>query len=221
MTTRFAFGLMAAFALSAGSAEGAPFKPAATVGKSAKAFAPATFKVESETKAELTGDGITDLVVVLVSKSAGDEGGARALLFLRGEKSGDYTLMGSNGAVLPGPDDCGVNGGDCKPDIVVKKNVVSFTITGGSRESWSRTLRFRPNGAAGKVELIGRDERTFDGLTEQEESTSINYVTKDRVVTKTAARVDDDGKEIVPAPKATTTKDKAPVELQALELLTE
>ncbi len=221
MISKRELGLMAALVLTGVPSHAEPFGTPVTTGKSARAFAPKGFKIESETKADLTGDGVPDAAVVLVSPASDDSPGRRALLFLRGEQGGGFVLMGSSGSVLPSPGDCGIKGEECTPDISVKKNVVNITVSGGSRESWRRTLRFRPNAASGKVELIGRDESSFDGLTEAAESTSINYVTQDRTVTKTPARTDDDGKEIVPTPKPTTTKDKAPVKLQAIEELTE
>ncbi len=173
VTSKRELGLMAALVLIGGPSLAEPFGTPVTTGKSARAFAPKGFKIERETKANLTGDGVTDLVVVLVPKSSDGEA-SRGLLFLRGEKTGVLTLIGSSASVLPGSGDCGVKGEECKPEISVKTNVVSITVSGGSRESWRRTLRVRPNNTSGKVEQIGRDEFRFDGLTEASESTRIN-----------------------------------------------
>lgn len=214
------FRIGAAFLFVAGlgeTAQAEPFKTPVTIGKSAQAFAPAGFKVESETKTDLTGDEVPDLVVVLVTTADDGAPGTRGLLFLRGAPSGDLSIIGSSDSVLPGPNSCGMNGGDCTPEIVVKKTVVSFTVEGGSRETWRRTLRFRPNPATGKVELIGKDEVTIDRATLREESTSINFVNGDRVVSVKPGTVDDEGNPISPKAKTKTTKDKAPVKLEAIE----
>lgn len=192
--------------LTALSAWAAPLAGLPATGATTQAFVPAGWAVESETKADLDGDGLGDVVLVLLQQ--GDAERARAVVWLHAAKAGGLALIDSNRGLLACFSCLGMKGGDAAPTIDVKGPVVSFTQRGGSRDAYASTHRFRFEKRG--VRLIGHDDSSMDTLTGANTSTSRNLLTGLTVVTSQAAERDDDDRPTGATPRTKRTRGKPP-----------
>lgn len=180
----------------------APLEGVPPTGATAAAFAPAGFEVESSLEGELNLDGVRDLVVVLVESAAKRDGDrSRALLWLHGVPAGGYALVASNVGLLACVGCLGINGGDAAPELTLSpKGVLAVSQSGGSRERYGTTHRFRLEQQG--VTLIGLDTDEHDGLSGAGRSLSTNLLTGAQVAETTDAkgRTSKVKKKVKPAP---------------------
>ncbi len=169
------------------SASAAPLGGLPTQGPTVSAFVLRGWALESTTQADLDGDGLADAVLVLLQDGAAER--ARAVVWLHAVKDGGFRLVDSNVGLLACFGCLGMKGGDAQPDIEVKGQVVSFSQSGGSRDAYGATHRFRFEKAG--VRLIGHDDDDIDTLTGASTSTSRNLLTGLTVVTTQPAERDD------------------------------
>lgn len=152
-------------------------------GATAAAFAPKGWVVESSLEGELNGDGVKDLVVVLLQSDTSTDR-YRALLWLHGVASGGYVSVASNVGLLACLSCLGMKGGDGAPELEISdKRVLSVSQWGGSRESYGTTHKFRLEKSG--VLLIGLDSGDNDSLTGAGNSISTNYLTGAQVAETT------------------------------------
>lgn len=187
---------------------GAPASPVPALevpetGASASEFAPKGWQVESSVEGELNGDARADLLVVLLQDGEVDR--ARALVWLHGEAKG-FRLVDVNSTLLACFECLGVKGGTAAPQISIAKRVVSISQSGGSRDAYGSTHRFRFDGK--EVKLIGLDRTTMDTLTGAGTSISRNFLTGVTVAQTTPAQTDDNGKPTGQKPTKKTSKAK-------------
>lgn len=151
-----------------------------TVADHATTLVPNGWAVEETTQGDLTGDGIVDKVLTLLSKKprSGEDGmeHPRMLLVLAGTKSGSYKVLASSKNLLLCQECFGVLGGG--PQIsVTKKHVLIIDQMAGSRETEQGIWRFRIDHGTGKLRLIGLDVWYRDRGTGASTLTSTNYLT--------------------------------------------
>jgi hypothetical protein len=183
---------------------------------SAAQFAPAGWRVESSTSADLDGDGKTDLALVLVAAGGGSDDGRernRALLIALRTATG-YERVGLGTAALPCTRCGGAFWGTQTLPITmsVQKNVVVVSFETGSRELNSLTFRYRlgqTTASKRQVQLIGVDSVLFDRGTGAWQETSTNYLNGKRIVSR--GQSDQDGKRGTPTTSTTTLKIATPV----------
>ena len=144
-------------------------------GAEAAAIDPAGWRVEKAVRADLSGDGVADLGIVLIERGTGDR--LRQLVVAKGFSTGftragvSATLLGCTGCggafwgVAPMPIHLSVEGGS----LLVEQ-------LGGSRELLETVHRLRIE-ANGRVRLIGIDADSSDRATGNAKRVSTNYLT--------------------------------------------
>ena len=164
-------------AIGCSTAEAAPLDPAAIPRSAAGAagFAPPGWRVEKAVRADLSGDGLADLGIVLIERGTKDR--LRALVVARGLRNGfervgvSTTLLGCTGCggafwgVLPMPIHLSVEHGS----LLVEQ-------LGGSRETLETVHRLRIE-SSGRVRLIGIDSDSEDRATGNGKRVSTSYLT--------------------------------------------
>lgn len=151
-----------------------------TSGKVPADFVPPGWTIESTHEGDLTKDGIADVVLVLIQQAPAKDGESRERALVVLAREADKTtlrLLGRNDKLLLCDQCGGVKGGTGEPTITVEKGVLVINSSGGSREMWSWTFRFRMDAKSGKLVLIGRDMSSTDTLTMASQGTSENYLT--------------------------------------------
>ncbi|WP_324671678.1 hypothetical protein [Hymenobacter sp. GOD-10R] len=164
-------------------------------GPQPSSFVPSGWQIEKQLTVDLNADQRPDRVLQLLEKKiAGQEnsGDERALVTILAQPDGTWKRVGASNKVvyckscfgaLSGPE-----GGI--PDVSVKKGVVIVYQTGGSREAWNSTTRFRYEPSSNRMRLIGTDEVVVDRATGDIETTSTNLLTGIQEVSK--GRIDQD-----------------------------
>lgn len=143
-------------------------------------FVPKGWVVEETVQGDITGDGVADKVLMLLSKApqAGPDGTEhpRILLALVRTKSGPYKMFASSSNLLLCEECFGVLGG--KPEIsVTKKHVLIVDQMAGSRFTDQGIWRFRIDRGTRKLRLIGLDVWHRDGGSGASTLISTNYLT--------------------------------------------
>jgi hypothetical protein len=112
-------------------------------GATVEAFVPSEWIVESKTPADLNGDGLEDMVLVIVAQK-GDDNQQRGIVWLHGVKGAGFRRIDTNLGLLECVGCGGARNGNGTPDIIVEKKVVSFSQYGGSGAGpWDSTYSFR------------------------------------------------------------------------------
>lgn len=183
-------------------------------GERVEAFVPKGWTIESQLDGSLVTATSKDKVLVLLAdEGQGDR--ARALVVLKGEKSG-FSLLGSNVGLLACHSCMGVKGGDGAPEMSIEKRVLVISQYGGSREYYGVTHRLRVEKEG--LRVIGVDHSSGDSLTGESSSTSENLLTG-AVVEEATPPMPEGGGDSPPSKKK---KSKRPVKpLPKLEDLKE
>ena len=187
---------LAAGAASADEAQaGAQIAALPPRGAAVAAFVPSGWVIERRLEADLDRDKSHDAVLVLLQdeRTAGDRQRALVVLLQRAE---GFVLGGRNFGLLPFLGGAGVKGGDGAPELKVDRGVLVVEQSGGSREFYSSTSRFRWNRARGCFELIGEDTSSGDSLDHSVSSTSCNLLTRRCETTVMSPEFDSEGNEI-------------------------
>jgi hypothetical protein len=142
-------------------------------GATAEAFVPKGWTIEAQLDGGLVTPTSKDKVLVLLAdEGQGDR--ARALVVLKGEKSG-FSLLGSNVGLLACHGCMGVKGGDGAPELSIEKRVLVISQYGGSREYYGSIHRLRVEKDG--LRVIGIDHSSGDSLTLQSSVVSENLLT--------------------------------------------
>lgn len=162
--------------LSLGGAKAAASKPAVPrQAANASGFAPAGWRVEKAMRADLSGDGVADLAIVLIERGTGDR--LRQLVVAKGSSTG-FTRSGVSARLL-GCTRCGGAfwGVLAMPvHLSVESGSLLVEQLGGSRELLETVHRLRIE-ANGRVRLIGIDADSSDRATGNAKHVSTNYLT--------------------------------------------
>ncbi len=153
---------------------GAPLAGLPQNAKTASAFVPKGWSLETQSSGDLDADGIDDIVLVLLqTEAAAETDRARALVVLRATKEG-FALLATNRGLAASFQCLGIKGGDATPELAIEKGVLVVSQFGGSREGYGSKHRFRleKNG----FRLIGVDHTNVDTLTGAEETKSENLL---------------------------------------------
>jgi hypothetical protein len=163
-------------------------------GTSTAVFIPRGWRIEKQINGDLNRDQRPDAALVLVrNKPAHDDADnptprARALvLALRDGKS--WRRAGFNNSVLLGTRDGGAFYGvvETPVNVSIQKGVVIVNQEAGSREVSETTYRFRFDQTQKRFALIGYDQTTRDRATGNVATTSINFLTGRKKITKLQA----------------------------------
>lgn len=160
-------------------------------------FAPRGWKVEKTISGDLNRDKRADAALVLVeNKPAKDADGyaterRRALVVLLRTGKG-WTRTGFSGSLLLGTRDGGAFYGvmETPVNVSIAKGVLQVNQDSGSREVTETTHKFRYDARKNGVFLIGSEMVDRDRATGEVVSTSTNYLTGVRVVSKFKAESD-------------------------------
>lgn len=142
-------------------------------GAAAEAFVPKGWAIESQLDGSLVTATSKDKVLVLLANE-GEGDRARAMVVLKGEKSG-FSLLGSNVGLLACFSCMGVKGGDGAPELSIEKRVLVISQYGGSREYYGATHRLRVEKEG--LRVIGVDRSSGDSLTMESSLVSENLLT--------------------------------------------
>jgi len=140
--------------------------------------------VDSKAEGDLDGDGVSDVAAILV-KNAGGAKSDPVLAVWFGAADGSVrliarapkaTCIGCGGVKAPMDEPLGA--------LSIANGVLSLASTGGSREEWSSTYKFRWSAKARRLLLIGETRDTVDTLGEEpEESLDVNFSTRQAIRT--------------------------------------
>jgi hypothetical protein len=148
-----------------------------------EAFIPAGWEIFQQVEGPLFADSCRGVVLSIKLKSGNqqddDTDNDLLLIILKAVKGGYEKYMASCSA-LPCSGCGGVLGGGA--DIKIAKNVIVISAFSGSREATSNINRYRFDGTYNKFVLIGEDEKNWDRLTGEGDSTSTNYLTGMQIV---------------------------------------
>jgi hypothetical protein len=126
-------------------------------GAKASDFLPARWKIESEAKGDVNGDGrADDVLTVQEEKAAEGKQRGRALIVLTAQRDGSWKNAAVAARLLQCAD-CG--GAMAEFDVKIEKGVISvFQAQGNNASNMSNeTYRFRPEPATRRFLLIGAD----------------------------------------------------------------
>jgi hypothetical protein len=126
------------------------------IGAKAVDFVPAGWKIKSEAKGDVNGDGRSDNVLTVQKRRREGEQRERALIVLTAQRDGSWKNAAVADRLLQCAD-CG--GGMAELDVKVEKGVINiFQAQGNNASSMSNeTYRFRYEPATGRFRLIGAD----------------------------------------------------------------
>ena len=166
----------------------------AATGKAAKAFAPKGWVVEDAIQADVTGDGMEDLVIKLIEDKPKKEDEMvdrnRVLVIAAGDGKGSYSKRAVSDTVLQ----CTACGGafygvmDAPANVTVEKGVIIINQDHGSRWVTDTTLRFRYDQQPEMFILIGYDYASRDRAAGDIASESTNYLTGKRITEITKSK---------------------------------
>jgi hypothetical protein len=152
-------------------------------GAQASDFVPAGWKIESEAKGDVNGDGRSDAVLtVQEEKAAEGKQRGRALIVLTAQRDGSWKNAAVADRLLQCAD-CG--GGMAELDVKIEKGIINvFQAQGNNASSMSNeTYRFQPEPTTGRFRLIGADYVSSGGPDKVfQEST--NFLTGVRKTTR-------------------------------------
>jgi hypothetical protein len=158
-------------------------EPTAEVEKELSDFVPKGWKIEDQQTGDLNNDSVPDLILQLLSENAKDEDYDRTLLILFKSQDGSLSKAVEAKKILR-CSKCGGMLGTGLSEIKVEKGVLILDTLYGSRDSVNYILRFRYDAGSKKFQLIGEDIITADRAKGTQETTSINYLTNKKIVTK-------------------------------------
>jgi hypothetical protein len=148
--------------------------PSAPKPKTMESFIPEGFEVLSNKKADLNGDQLEDVILIL--KASNEEESSdytanaptlRPLLILLGDEAGSLTYAGRNDKVVYCVD-CGGQMGDPFSDLSVEGRFFTITHYGGSSKRWSRIVTFAYNTEQSSWFLHLDGTEAFDANTPQQ-----------------------------------------------------
>lgn len=178
---------MAALTVSAVAGNARDVKMIPSAGRNAADFAPKGWVVEDFVQADVTNDGVKDLVIKLVEDKpkAGDEAveRARILVIASGTTNGPFLKVAATDKILQ----CTACGGafygvaDASADISVERGVIVISQESGSRWVMSSTYRFRYDPRSKDFVLIGFDYSNRDRAEGSIYTESTNYLTGKRI----------------------------------------
>ncbi len=193
--------------------EGSPVLNFPAVGKSPVDFLPGEWSVEDQVEGDLNGDGISDIVAILIQGKPGSDQGdderERALLVLLGRDKEKFMLAGKNDKILHCKGCGGIKEG---VHAEIKKGIIVVNQMRGSREFTNETLRFRYDPKTRRFVMIGRDFETGDSMRGTGTIVSTNYLTGLKI-TETY-RYDEKGENKI---ATSTKKGKGPQKAPFLE----
>lgn len=152
-------------------------------------FVPAGWKIESEAKGDVNGDGrADDVLTVQEEKAAKGKLRGRALIVLTAQRDGSWKKAAVADRILQCAD-CG--SGMAELDVKVEKGVINvFQAQGNNASSMSNeTYRFRPEPATGRFLLIGADY-VESGGPDKVFQESTNFLTGVRKTTRPKGQKD-------------------------------
>ena len=143
-----------------------------TSGKTPQTLVPDSHEILERAEGDLNQDGHNDLVLIFREKNEDGTPRILAIYFYNpkfGYQLSDYTsdflLKSNEGGVM----------GDPFGSLTIKKGVIVVQHSGGSREKWSYTHRFRFQDE--KFFLIGKTESVYDSMTGESKTTDSNLLT--------------------------------------------
>lgn len=159
---------------------------------SADGFVPKGWKIEAQSKGDLNGDGLDDLVLVLrdqdpkntvVHDGLGEtplDTNPRILAVAFAQASGPYTLVVENSDLIPRRDNPVLDDAfDAADGISIQRGSLRvhlhFWASAGTWMTSSTTLTFRWQNQ--RLELIGYDQNTAQRNSGGTSGTSVNYLT--------------------------------------------
>lgn len=133
-------------------------------GKTPESLVPKTHEILEKSEGDLNKDGKIDLVLVLKDKNEGkgQDSPPRVLNVYFLDENNLFKLVSQSSNFLLKYDEGGAMG-DPYGSTAVQKGVIVVQQSGGSRERWSYTHRFRYQD--GGFFLIGKTDSVYDSIT--------------------------------------------------------
>lgn len=150
-------------------------------------FVPKHWKIDSQAKGDLNGDGITDHALSLTpdkddpaTKALADADGylppTHLIVILLGKLDGQLTRVAASYRLGPRTFP------ESAPSVDIKRGVLIVNDNFGTSFAWDLTYRFRHDKASGKFLLIGYDHETYSRSGSNDRGrTSENYLTGEQV----------------------------------------
>jgi hypothetical protein len=158
-------------------------------GAQASDFVPAGWKIESEAKGDVNGDGRADYVfTVQEEKAAEGKQRGRALIVITAQRDGGWKNAAVADRLLQCAD-CG--GGMAELDVKIEKGIINVFQAQGNNASSMRngTYHFRPEPATRRFRLIGADY-VESGGPDKVFQESTNFLTGVRKTTRPKGQKD-------------------------------
>jgi len=151
-----------------------PTAPTSPEPKTMESFIPQGFEMLNNTKADLNGDNLEDVILILKASNeeessdyAADAPSLRPLLILLGDEAGSLSLTARNDKVVYCVD-CGGQMGDPFSDVTVDGQYFTITHYGGSAQRWARMVTFAYNTEKSSWFLHRDGTEAFDANAPQE-----------------------------------------------------
>lgn len=169
-------------------------------GKTIESLIPKTHVIMDKAEGDLNQDGKSDLILVLKDKNEGKDQDSPprilAVYFL--DSNGEFKLISQTSNFLLKSNEGGVMG-DPYSSIAVQRGTIVVQHSGGSRERWNFTHRFRFQD--GGFFLIGKTDSTYDSITGESTINDSNLSTGKKEIStvdskgKSKKRIENSGKK--------------------------
>lgn len=192
MTRSITLAILSLF-ISTGIALAATTLPAIPkTGKTIQDFVPKGWHLLAQTRGELNQDGKDDIVLALASDAESKphkEKISRLLVILLQNQDGTFQRSAVSSKTLL-CQSCGGFKGDPFEDIRIENGTVVVPHSGGSRDSWRSTHRFRYNNDS--WDLVSKHTETVNTATNEKNVVDTNYETGE----STEVKLKQDGKKL-------------------------